>query len=129
MLTITRSFIASTRSMATSLGFIREDVSIRLSDTWDTSGTAIDDLGFDSISLSEGASRTAIDNLIKKGSFVANQESNLGKCIICLEEFSLSPKAKLIQMDCSHEYHQSCLVSWLENQKTCPICRRIINEN
>ncbi len=106
MQTITRSLFASVRLMAISLGFIRQD-----------------------LNLSDGASRTAIDHLKRKGSFVAREESDLGTCVICLEEFSSSPEAKLIRMDCSHEYHQACLLSWLEKKKRCPICRSSINED
>jgi hypothetical protein len=46
-------------------------------------------------------------------------------CPICMEEFK---KGELIQpfRVCSHEFHVSCLFSWLHNQgkTTCPICRQ-----
>jgi hypothetical protein len=46
-------------------------------------------------------------------------------CPICMEEFK---KGELIQpfRVCNHEFHVSCLFSWLHNQgkTTCPICRQ-----
>ena len=76
-------------------------------------------------------SKASIDELVRRGSFVAgskSQELDLGTCTICLEEFSSSPEAKLVRMDCSHVFHQACIYPWLENRSTtCPCCRRNIN--
>ncbi|KAK7840029.1 e3 ubiquitin-protein ligase hrd-1 [Quercus suber] len=76
-------------------------------------------------------SKASIDKLVRRGSFVAgskSQELDLGTCTICLEEFSSSPEAKLIRMDCSHVYHLACMYPWLENRgTTCPCCRFNIN--
>ena len=76
-------------------------------------------------------SKASIDELVRRRSFVAgskSQELDLGTCTICLEEFSSSPEAKLVRMDCSHVFHQACIYPWLENRSTtCPCCRRNIN--
>ena len=88
--------------------------------------------GWESESTEEGASTSAIDKLVKKGSFVASssqegQGFDVGfTCSVCLEE----PQAgdKLIRMNCSHVYHQSCLLPWLQKHNTCPYCRCKLDE-
>ncbi|KAB1220701.1 hypothetical protein CJ030_MR3G009349 [Morella rubra] len=74
----------------------------------------------------KGAPRSAIYRLIKNGSFVASKtDEDLGTCSICLEDFSSSAGADqaLLRMDCSHVYHQSCILPWLAKSNTCPTCR------
>ncbi|XP_060671017.1 uncharacterized protein LOC132800766 [Ziziphus jujuba] len=46
----------------------------------------------------------------------------LGGCCICLDNFSAG--TELIRFGCKHLYHQNCIVKWLENQNSCPLCRR-----
>jgi hypothetical protein len=51
------------------------------------------------------------------------------ECPICLEEFN---KGELIQSFgvCTHEFHISCLNSWLLGGKnTCPVCRQVLLSN
>ena len=88
--------------------------------------------GWESESTEEGASTSAIDELVKNGGFVASsgqerQGFDVGfTCSVCLEE----PQAgdKLIRMNCSHIYHQSCLLPWLQKHNTCPYCRCKLDE-
>lgn len=40
-------------------------------------------------------------------------------CVICMQE--LSPP--LEQLPCSHLFHQSCLLLWLDKSASCPTCR------
>lgn len=42
----------------------------------------------------------------------------LPECPICLNEL----KTKYTTL-CKHEFHLQCLVDWLRNSQTCPICR------
>ena len=51
--------------------------------------------------------------------------SNLGDCIICLEDL----ECEIIQLDCNHYFHKDCIFKWLNNTKSCPICRAKINNN
>ena len=68
----------------------------------------------------QDALRTFINNCFVTSS--RSQESDLGTCSICMEEFS---STKLVtRMDCSHLYHSVCILKWLENRDTCPNCRR-----
>jgi len=46
-------------------------------------------------------------------------------CPICSNEFALD--ASETQLPCSHLFHESCLLPWLEMKRTCPICRFEIN--
>lgn len=42
-------------------------------------------------------------------------------CAICREAFVAGDALK--QMPCNHEFHQECIVTWLQSNNTCPICR------
>ena len=80
----------------------------------------------------EDASTSVIDKLVRNGSFVVGssqqkQGFDVGfYCSICLEE----PQAgdKLIRMNCSHIYHQYCLLPWLQMHNTCPNCRSKLDQ-
>ncbi|XP_058733814.1 uncharacterized RING finger protein YBR062C-like [Vicia villosa] len=56
-------------------------------------------------------------------------DDGTANCPICMEEFK---KGELIQPFglCAHEFHSSCLNSWLHGGKTtCPICRQDLLSN
>eukprot|EP00747_Dinoflagellata_sp_TGD_P181089 gnl/TRDRNA2_/TRDRNA2_34580_c0_seq1.p1 gnl/TRDRNA2_/TRDRNA2_34580_c0~~gnl/TRDRNA2_/TRDRNA2_34580_c0_seq1.p1 ORF type:complete len:403 (-),score=54.30 gnl/TRDRNA2_/TRDRNA2_34580_c0_seq1:106-1266(-) len=42
-------------------------------------------------------------------------------CAICREVFCLGDTLKCLP--CKHEFHEMCVVPWLSNNNTCPICR------
>jgi hypothetical protein len=42
-------------------------------------------------------------------------------CSVCHEEFLEGNR--VAELPCSHCFHQSCLVPWLETHNTCPVCR------
>lgn len=42
-------------------------------------------------------------------------------CPICGEDFHLNESA--LQLQCSHFFHDACVVPWLETKHNCPICR------
>ncbi|KAH7568148.1 hypothetical protein ACOSQ2_009704 [Xanthoceras sorbifolium] len=57
----------------------------------------------------------------------ATDDQVVGPCAVCLEEFSSSGGAeRTITLPCSHVFHQSCICRWLEEQNSCPMCRRVI---
>lgn len=53
-------------------------------------------------------------------------EKDLDDCSICLEEFSCNNRKIGLKIPCGHVYHESCILKWLENSHSCPLCRRLI---
>ena len=48
-------------------------------------------------------------------------EASGNQCTICLA--AMVNEEMITQMGCSHTFHLNCLMSWLEQQHTCPVCR------
>ncbi|XP_052297325.1 E3 ubiquitin-protein ligase RZF1-like [Citrus sinensis] len=69
--------------------------------------------------------RSSIDN---KGVIVKEGDT----CAVCLEELMEKEENKgeeeeeVIPMPCHHNFHASCISRWLEEQNSCPMCRREI---
>jgi hypothetical protein len=54
-----------------------------------------------------------------------SQENNLkNECIICFEEECVGDIWRTL--DCGHIYHSKCVDPWIENNGTCPNCRKEI---
>jgi len=62
----------------------------------------------------------------KAGSEASRNEERT-KCSICLEDFSRGDK--VLSLPCFHIYHEDCIVHWLVDHKTCPICRKDCTED
>ena len=68
------------------------------------------------------ASQRAIDNLPK----IEVNRDNITKfkditCNICLEGFQ---KGNILRvLECNHEFHENCIITWLKSRNTCPVCR------
>jgi len=43
-------------------------------------------------------------------------------CTICLDNYTKGQKVGLL--NCGHTFHKDCVYTWLEHQKTCPLCRQ-----
>ncbi|GAU51930.1 hypothetical protein TSUD_417130 [Trifolium subterraneum] len=54
-----------------------------------------------------------------------NLTDELSQCPICMEEFKLGDEA--CQLPCNHTYKFECLLRWLNNSETCPVCRLQLN--
>ncbi|XP_016579483.1 probable E3 ubiquitin-protein ligase ZFP1 isoform X1 [Capsicum annuum] len=56
-----------------------------------------------------------------------NDKDEDGKrCSICLEDFV--PKELVTVTPCSHMFHEDCIVPWVTNHGSCPVCRFAICE-
>ncbi|XP_054160461.1 E3 ubiquitin-protein ligase RNF115-like [Oppia nitens] len=44
------------------------------------------------------------------------------QCTVCMEDYKLGEKVRLLE--CSHRYHDECIVPWLKMHATCPVCRK-----
>ncbi|KAI9136024.1 hypothetical protein BKA69DRAFT_1034042 [Paraphysoderma sedebokerense] len=42
-------------------------------------------------------------------------------CAVCQEKYEL--ENEVIQLPCLHLFHEDCIVPWLKNNGTCPVCR------
>ncbi|KAK9119364.1 hypothetical protein Scep_017457 [Stephania cephalantha] len=72
------------------------------------------------------ASVSAIDKLEKvtmsTSDLIGGSTSTGGdSCTICLEDLEID--SEVAPMPCSHIFHPSCIVKWLEMNNVCPLCR------
>ncbi|ELU02315.1 hypothetical protein CAPTEDRAFT_179695 [Capitella teleta] len=49
------------------------------------------------------------------------RKSQAETCPVCLDDFS--PKDKLAVCECTHIFHTKCLILWLNQSPTCPLCK------
>ena len=69
------------------------------------------------------ASKTEIEKLNK---YILTKEKldNLGIeniCSVCKEEFQIGNE--MLDLPCKHYFHKDCLMPWLNQHDSCPICR------
>ena len=74
------------------------------------------------------SSERAIQNLKK----IEVQENNINDyknitCNICLENFEIGNILRILE--CNHEFHENCIITWLKQNNTCPICRHELESN
>ncbi|KAF6147671.1 hypothetical protein GIB67_036057 [Kingdonia uniflora] len=52
---------------------------------------------------------------------VEKEDTSKEPCGACLDEFLLGDK--IVDMPCLHTFHESCIVRWLNEHNSCPLCR------
>ncbi|CAK9170435.1 unnamed protein product, partial [Ilex paraguariensis] len=67
------------------------------------------------------ASRSLIDALPTVKILKKHVRSD-SHCAVCKEKFELGSQAK--KLPCKHIYHLDCIVPWLEQRSSCPVCRQ-----
>ncbi|XP_018459888.1 E3 ubiquitin-protein ligase RZF1-like [Raphanus sativus] len=68
------------------------------------------------------AAKSSIDSLPTIKITQKHLKSSDSHCPVCKDEFELKSEAK--QMPCKHVYHSDCIVPWLVQHNTCPVCRK-----
>ena len=53
------------------------------------------------------------------------KENNHDKCVICLEDFAINDK--IINLECSHLFHNDCILKWFVYKSKCPLCKKQYN--
>ena len=74
------------------------------------------------------ASERAINNLTK----ITINEENINQfkditCNICLDAFKVGNVVRILE--CKHEFHEDCIITWLKTRNTCPVCRFELESN
>ena len=63
---------------------------------------------------------------IKKFTLFSADKSHVGnQCSICMEDFEIGRNMMRLDCDGKHAFCQVCIVSWLADHKTCPLCRHV----
>lgn len=54
-----------------------------------------------------------------------NHVDNEAQCTTCMDQFNLNEEVG--ELACHHIFHPDCIIPWLRNHNTCPICRHEID--
>ncbi|KAF3783600.1 putative RING finger protein [Nymphaea thermarum] len=103
-------------------GSIQEAVRIRVRHIPDQD--AGEGLGASEPTRTVPASKSSMQSLKRKRAAMdGNGDDPLAKkvCVICQDEFG--KEGSLAAMPCDHEFHEKCIVGWLERAHSCPLCR------
>jgi hypothetical protein len=60
-------------------------------------------------------------------SLVISKKDNNKHCVICFEEYKTIPDRNISELDCSHIFHTDCLKTWLNKNRSCPLCRQEVD--
>ena len=76
------------------------------------------------MSQNRGLTQTQIRQIRSHKYEMGNTEDpdDIPCCAICIEPFSKGDSCKKLP-DCSHFFHDKCIVEWLQLKNDCPVCR------
>ena len=57
---------------------------------------------------------------------VVNNDQIRADCSICLDEFNAQNEVVVLRR-CKHMYHLSCIQEWATHNKSCPLCRHVVD--
>lgn len=67
------------------------------------------------------ASKSAVEGMPTVKISKEHLGTEAAHCAVCKDEFELS--ARVRQMPCKHMYHSDCILPWLAQHNSCPVCR------
>lgn len=72
------------------------------------------------------AAPAAVIERLKKEKFDGFGREELGDCSVCYEELNGTGGngKEVCKIPCGHVYHKSCILSWVQKNNSCPLCRR-----
>lgn len=56
-----------------------------------------------------------------------DNSSNHLSCMVCMDRFPVGTRAK--SLPCNHIFHDHCILAWLGQHNSCPLCRSEIVTN
>ncbi|KAH8798336.1 hypothetical protein F5884DRAFT_864021 [Xylogone sp. PMI_703] len=51
-----------------------------------------------------------------------------GECSVCKDEVAVGDEVAVLPCNPKHWFHEPCVSTWLDQQNTCPICRKSIKD-
>ncbi|XP_028788735.1 putative RING-H2 finger protein ATL37 [Neltuma alba] len=77
----------------------------------------------DEVLRADPACKSAIEGLerVKVEQIEGTSVGKYGNCTICFEDFAID--SEVLRLPCSHLFHGKCIINWLQNRNTCPLCR------
>uniref|UniRef100_A0A7N0RE97 RING-type E3 ubiquitin transferase n=1 Tax=Kalanchoe fedtschenkoi TaxID=63787 RepID=A0A7N0RE97_KALFE len=57
----------------------------------------------------------------------AEDRAERAECVICLDGFA-GGDVCLVMGECEHVFHKRCGDSWMEDKRSCPVCRKQVTE-
>ncbi|CAK7197908.1 hypothetical protein SEUCBS139899_000558 [Sporothrix eucalyptigena] len=74
------------------------------------------------------ATEAALDELERKRVDAKMLEPDgHAECTICISEVAMNDE--VVYLPCKHWFHEECVVTWLRQHNTCPVCRTAVTSN
>ncbi|XP_044257813.1 protein goliath-like [Tribolium madens] len=52
------------------------------------------------------------------------RRNSVPQCVICCESFLETDASRILP--CKHKFHTQCITQWLEESRSCPVCRLVV---